>query len=324
MLCANKTSKLARKKATVNSRTRMQNIVQKTFKSTIVFVASVLLAACANNVSNKSNSRYSMKQDIAPNFDYGEITYNEVIPTFEPYNIWTSRPYKVLGAYYTPLQSGKGHEETGNASWYGQKFHGHKTANGEVFDMFALTAAHKTLPLPSFVRVTNLKNNKSVVVRVNDRGPFHDDRVLDLSYGAAKKLGYHKQGVAKVKVEVIHINEGGDVTIGKGPTQYAQDSNIMIAQGAVIDQTVIDQADTNPFNSGLFVQVMALQSSDKAESLATGLSNLLQVNTQVPMVDNIYKLQLGPLKNEQKAKRIIEELKKIGFDQAFAVQFEAD
>lgn len=290
----------------------------------MLMITCVVITACANNATNVSNSRYTMKQDIAPNFDYGEITYSEVIPAFEPYNVWTSRPYKVLGAYYMPLQSGKGHEETGKASWYGQKFHGHKTANGEVFDMFALTAAHKTLPLPSFVRVTNLQNNKSVIVRVNDRGPFHDDRVLDLSYGAAKKLGYHKQGVAKIKLEVIHISEAGDVTIGKGPTQYAKDSNIMVAQGAVINNKETDKQTASALDSGLFVQVMALQSGEKAKSLATGLANILQVNTQLPLVDNIYKLQLGPLKNEQKAKTLIEELKKIGFDQAFAVQFEAD
>ncbi|MDT0594518.1 septal ring lytic transglycosylase RlpA family protein [Glaciecola petra] len=327
MLSAKKTSMVALFKATMILCMRNQNIIKKLTKVYILVLTYVVIAACATSTNNVNNSRYKMKQDIAPNFDYGEITYSEVIPAYEPYNVWTSRPYKVLGAYYTPLQSGKGHEETGNASWYGQKFHGHKTANGEVFDMFALTAAHKTLPLPSFVRVTNLTNKKSVIVRVNDRGPFHDDRVLDLSYGAAKKLGYHKQGVAKIKLEVIHINEVGDVTIGNGPTQYAKDSNIMVAQGAVIDKKTTDESTSianSQLDSGLFVQVMALQSSEKAKSLATGLSNLLQVNTQLPLVDNIYKLQLGPLKNEQKAKKIIEELKKIGFDEAFAVHFEAD
>lgn len=298
----------------------------------------VLFVSCLATIqgcANQSNSRYKIKQDTAPTFHYGDIQYQEIIPVFEPYNIWTSRPYEVLGQYYTPLITGKGHEEIGNASWYGQKFHGHKTANGEIFDMFALTAAHKTLPLPSFVKVTNLENNEVAVVRVNDRGPFHEDRVLDLSYGAAKKLGFHQHGIANIKLEVIHVNEQGDITIGAQATEFADqayantpdikeklqrsDTELGV-ENSITPNTAAKTNTDNIQQTGIFVQVMAIQNEDKVKSLAMGLSQLLQVSTSTPKEQNMYKLQLGPLKNEQKAQKIIQELYKIGFEQAFTVQ----
>ncbi|MGB3726149.1 MAG: septal ring lytic transglycosylase RlpA family protein [Glaciecola sp.] len=286
----------------------------------------MLLQACASN-----SGRYSIKHDTAPTFDYGEIEYQEVIPRFETYNVWTSRPYQVMGQYYTPLITGKGYEDEGYASWYGQKFHGHKTANGEIFNMFALSAAHKTLPLPSYLQVTNLDNDQSVIVKVNDRGPFHDDRILDLSYGAAKKLGVHEQGVARVKIAVIHVNEQGDTTIGKQATIPANDNTelpssppsvLLAATTPPVDTSVLH---TNSENVGsqedlLFVQVMAMQNEEKIKSLALGLTNLLQVNAITPKVANIYRLQLGPVDSKQKANKLIKALRKIGFDQAFTIE----
>jgi rare lipoprotein A len=296
----------------------------KSFLGLVIICISLLLTAC----NSTPKSRYSIKQDIAPDFDYGEIEYETIEPIFEPYNVWTSRPYKVLGKYYTPMLVAKGHEEEGQASWYGQKFHGHKTANGEVFDMFALSAAHKTLPLPSFVKVTNLKNNKTAIVRVNDRGPFHDDRVIDLSYGAAKKLGYHKYGVTDVKIEVIHVSEQGDITVGNGPTVFADNQDTLLAKKniapvdapQIIDTTSNTTQNDDVATNGLFVQVMAMQNGDKAKDLASGLSNLLQVPNNLPKTEDVYRLHLGPLANQQKAEKLIKELGKLGFDQAFAIE----
>ncbi len=116
-------------------------------------------------------------------------------------------PYKVLGKSYRVLDNAKGYDETGLASYYGNKFHGRRTSNLEVYDMYAFTAAHKTLPLPSFARVTNLSNGKSVVVRVNDRGPFHEGRIIDLSYAAAVKLGVDRAGTARVEVKGLSAGE---------------------------------------------------------------------------------------------------------------------
>ena len=115
--------------------------------------------------------------------------------------------YTVLGKSYRVMDNAQGFRQEGIASWYGAKFHGRKTSSGEVFDAYKLSAAHKHLPLPSFARVTNLANGKQTIVRVNDRGPFHDDRVIDLSYAAAVKLGFHEYGTAKVMLEVVEPAE---------------------------------------------------------------------------------------------------------------------
>jgi len=115
--------------------------------------------------------------------------------------------YSVNGKTYYPLDKAKGYREVGLASWYGTQFHSKPTSNGEIYDLYGMTAAHKTLPLPSYVRVTNLANGKSVILRVNDRGPFHKDRIIDLSYAAALKLGYAESGVARVQVEAIDPKE---------------------------------------------------------------------------------------------------------------------
>ena len=127
----------------------------------------------------------------------------------EPRSCYGNRDYAVLGKQYHVLDDPSGYVETGTASFYGQKFHGRRTSSLEVYDMYAFSAAHKTLPLPSFARVTNLANGKSVVVRVNDRGPFHDGRVIDLSYAAAVKLGVYPAGTAKVEVRALTVNDRG-------------------------------------------------------------------------------------------------------------------
>ncbi len=128
----------------------------------------------------------------------------EPVPRAEPLSRYGNRsPYVVLGKTYHVLPSAEGYVERGIASWYGTKFHGRPTSSFEPYDMYKLTAAHKSLPLPSFARVTNLENGRSLVVRVNDRGPFHDDRLIDLSYAAAVRLGVHVKGTAQVEVRAI-------------------------------------------------------------------------------------------------------------------------
>jgi rare lipoprotein A len=135
----------------------------------------------------------------------------------EPRSRYGNRSYSVLGKHYDVLAATDGYVEQGLASYYGKKFHGRRTSMLEVYDMYAFSAAHKTLPLPSYARVTNLANGKSVVVRVNDRGPFHSGRIIDLSYAAAVKLGVHRAGVAKVEVRALRADEGvyGATTTGK-------------------------------------------------------------------------------------------------------------
>ena len=127
----------------------------------------------------------------------------DAVPKSEPLHKYANQPYTALGNKYTPMTSVQPFRQRGLASWYGKRYHGQKTSSGEVYDMYQMTAAHPTLPIPSYARVTNVKNGKSVVVRINDRGPFKSSRVIDLSYVAAYKLGYIQDGQATVEVESI-------------------------------------------------------------------------------------------------------------------------
>ncbi|MEC7996389.1 MAG: septal ring lytic transglycosylase RlpA family protein, partial [Pseudomonadota bacterium] len=177
-------------------------------------MVAITLAACgsapSSSPTSNSGSRYSIAQDRAPSGQVSLGSILEVIPEPVTRTLAGNRsPYSVLGKTYTVLPTEKGYSKTGIASWYGEKFHGHKTSNGEVFDMYQASAAHKSLPIPSFLRVTNLDNNRSLIVRVNDRGPFHGDRIIDLSYAAALKLGYADRGTARVQLDAIVVNEDG-------------------------------------------------------------------------------------------------------------------
>ena len=162
-------------------------------------VAALLLAGCSS-----TPSRYQHDQDFTPSPLTEQHEMTEPEPRIEPRSaMGNPASYKVFGKEYRVMDSAVGYKERGIASWYGMKFHGHRTSNGEIYDVYQFTAAHKTLPLPSYVKVTRLDNGKSVIVRVNDRGPFHEGRIIDLSYVAAVKLGINKQGTAEVEVEVV-------------------------------------------------------------------------------------------------------------------------
>ena len=127
----------------------------------------------------------------------------DVVPRVEPLHRFANRPYQVFGKNYVPVANLAPFKQTGVGSWYGRRFHGAPTSSGEAYDMYAMTAAHPTLPIPSYARVTNSANGRSVVVRINDRGPFHSGRIIDLSYTAAWKLGYVEAGSARVEVESL-------------------------------------------------------------------------------------------------------------------------
>ncbi len=145
------------------------------------------------------------RQDRAPSsVPYDLASLPDPVPRKEPPSRYGNpRSYTVRGRTYSVMPASDGYAEEGIASWYGQKFHGRRTSSGEPFDMFKLTAAHRSLPVPTYVRVTNLSNGRATIVRVNDRGPFHDNRIIDLSYAAAVKLGFHERGTARVRVETL-------------------------------------------------------------------------------------------------------------------------
>lgn len=158
----------------------------------------------------------------------------DAVPRSEALHPWANRPYTVLGQQYVPTTGVKVYRERGMASWYGRKFHGQPTSSGERYDMYAMTGAHPTLPIPSYVRVTNLRNGRTVVVRINDRGPFSNKRLIDLSYTAAYKLGYVASGTAEVEVEMIVA--GNPPAFGPGRTVMG-----LVGELAALSLTAADQ-----------------------------------------------------------------------------------
>ena len=187
-------------------------------KLAAVLVASMLVAlgGCVSTgnpyVDDKSGPAPAHIKDSGPAVEVDVSHVPDAIPRHEMVKLAGNKtPYTVRGKTYHINFDTKGFRQTGGASWYGNKFHGRKTSNGEIYDMYKMSAAHKTLPIPCYVKVTNLSNNKQVVVRVNDRGPFHAGRIIDLSYTAAKKLGFYNKGTAKVRVEVIDTSEHAGV-----------------------------------------------------------------------------------------------------------------
>ncbi|MFT5577990.1 MAG: rare lipoprotein A [Paraglaciecola psychrophila] len=171
------------------------------------------LAACAPFLPSGQDHR----SDRAPTVSVDPASLRDATPRHDPIiRAGNKNPYTVLGKTYHLLASGQGYSEQGIASWYGKKFQGRPTANGERYNLYAMTAAHKTLPIPAYVRVSNLDNGLTTVVRVNDRGPFHAGRIIDLSYAAAVKLGFADKGTARVKVEAIDTRPPASKTVQSG------------------------------------------------------------------------------------------------------------
>ncbi len=188
------------------------------YRTSTLGVLLLLLAGCATQLPESPatvtrepatpapKSRYAVAHDFAPLRSISADEVFDAVPQSDPIlAVGNMSPYTVAGVTYEVLQDYRSYREQGTASWYGAKFTGHETSNGELYDVYLPSAAHKSLPIPSYARVTNLDNGKSIVVRVNDRGPFHSDRLIDLSYAAAVKLGYMETGTARVEVAVIDV-----------------------------------------------------------------------------------------------------------------------
>jgi rare lipoprotein A len=167
----------------------------------LISAVAVLASACGSTPSRPGGYYKDDGPHERPPENLERIA--DAVPRAEPLHRWANRPYKALGREYVPMTSLRPFRQRGLASWYGKRYHGQKTSSGEVYDMYAMTAAHPTLPIPSYARVTSLANGRSVVVRINDRGPFRSERVIDLSYVAAHKLGFIQAGQAQVEVEAI-------------------------------------------------------------------------------------------------------------------------
>lgn len=248
-------------------------------------------------------------KDGAPWWDVDVSNIPDAEPTPFTGN-YKKNPYTVLGKTYYPISSAVGYTSVGTASWYGTKFHGQATANGELYDLYGMTAAHKTLPLPSYVKVTNLDNGRSVVLRVNDRGPFHSDRVIDLSFAAAKKLGYAEVGTARVKVEGIdpaqwQKTHSSVATVTKSVTTQTTTPTPPIKEYTPPANQHVQPNETNILKEGLYLQVGAFANPDAAELLRQRLMGITTtpvfINAIAQGNTQLYRVRLGPLTNQQEA-----------------------
>lgn len=259
---------------------------------TLVLVC-LTLSACS---SVKTSSGVS-NSDAAPSKKVDVSSIPNAVPKNEPKSRYGNpKSYEVFGKRYYTMESSVGFVEKGIASWYGTKFHGRRTSSGETYDMYAMTAAHKNLPLPTYVKVTNLKNGKHIIVKVNDRGPFHENRIIDLSYTAAIKLDIVKKGTGLVEVRAIQPGE---------PTKQAKKSN-----------TPVEEGPNNNDNSGFYIQVGSFGELANAETMRQKLGSLdqhlVKINQAVVGGKTLYRVRIGPITDIDVSDSITSQLENYG------------
>lgn len=249
----------------------------------------LILAACSTPAVRESVS------DGKPLGELDPAQVKDAVPRAEPIlAAGNSSPYTIAGIEYSVLPSAAGYRERGVASWYGSKFHGRKTANGEVYDAYAASAAHRSLPLPTYVRVTNLDNQRSMIVKVNDRGPFHGSRLIDLSYGAAVKLGFANQGTAPVEVVALMVEGTEDLRSQTELAQWRQDYR--------------------------YLQLGSFSQRLSAEKLLDSVELQPEVEASVTEVRldgrSFYRVRLGPVEDRQALLALQKRMIAEGFDGA--------
>lgn len=280
----------------------------------VIFALALLLGACSTQAPRPGADSTVAPQggaylagdgpgaDVPANLD----SIPDAVPRAEPLHRYANRPYSALGKTYTPLQTAGNYKERGSASWYGKKFHGQRTSIGDIYDMYGMTAAHPTLPVPSYARVTNLANGKSVVVRVNDRGPFLHDRIIDLSYAAAYKLGYVNQGSANVEVESLAADSSVPLARAVEPVKVET-----VAATTVMPVMPPDQA------GKVYLQLGAFKEQQGAESfLAKMRAELGDLGKDIILLHKrgLNRIHLGPYRNADDARRAADDLaEKLGF-----------
>ena len=288
---------------------------------------SLLLTGC---ISGRKSGGYFENDGPHKNVPVDVSRIPDAVPKWEPVDRSRSRPYTVLGRKYYPLTDARNYRQRGVASWYGRQFHGRRTALGEKYDMYAMTAAHTTLPLPSYVQVRNLANNKTVVVRVNDRGPFLHKRLIDLSYAAAYKLDMLKTGTANV--EVVAISPGkrpAPVTAGTEikpvvvanepitgeplPAARSAAETTVTPLPASVGPTAVTTTSTS---KELYVQVGAFGAKENAENLR---SQLEQADFKPVLIlplqktaQKLFRVRIGPLVNAADGETLTRRLAEFG------------
>jgi len=272
-------------------------------------VGSLALSGCSTNVSYRPLP--NMRVSVPVHMPYPGTAR---LPGGHGGTKKTGRPYRVAGRTYYPLASAAGYDRTGIASWYGRKFHGRKTANGERYDMYALSAAHKTLPLPTLVRVTNLENGRQVIVRVNDRGPYVKNRLIDLSYAAARQLGFAGKGTARVRVQALQ---------GVAPATLTAKRSARSGRGRAVIHTIPRPvAPANRVMGGMYVQLGAFSSQANAYRLKRSLAARypdIHVRAFRHAAGMLYRVRIGPYSDPGRIEQAVLALKDSGFPNVIVV-----
>lgn len=286
-------------------------------------------SAPESSSSANSGERYAMSGDAYPLEPPDVTTVPDAEPRIEPLSRAGNRStYEVWGETYKVLPDATGYARQGTASWYGEKFHGYATSNGEIYDMYKMSAAHRSLPLPTFARVTSLNTGQSVIVRVNDRGPFHSDREIDLSYAAAARLGILDNGTGPVRVEAIDPAQWLADRGKSGSSRAAGSTPPTVAQSSTTSTTTQRQVASAPGSQtiaereaggAVYLQIAALGSAEGAEQLQRRLQGELAHSVRVMSDADVHRVQVGPVMPTQET-RAREELRHAGFPQVFVVK----
>ncbi|MEO6564554.1 MAG: septal ring lytic transglycosylase RlpA family protein [Casimicrobiaceae bacterium] len=239
----------------------------------------------------------------------------DAVPKLEALHRFANRPYTVLGRDYVPATTLRPYKERGIASWYGRKFHGQKTSNGETYDMYAMTAAHPTLPLPSYVKVTNVVTGRSVVVRVNDRGPFLHGRIIDLSYAAAHRIGTAAKGSGEVEVEAILLGNS-PAMLAAAPLPQVAASSTSTPTGSGVTTAPLRTAEapapiSRESSGGYSVQLGAFQNYANAQTFLAHIQGQLaaaQVEPKVRQTAGLYRIYVGPYPDREEARRVADRI----------------
>jgi rare lipoprotein A len=300
---------------------------------TLSLLLAVTLASCASTpppVSSSSSSqqgRYQMDKDSGALEPIDLSQVRPVVPKVETRTAAGNKsPYVINGVTYRVLESEAGYSEVGMASWYGRKFHGHLTSNGERYDMFQLSAAHTRLPIPSYIRVTNLDNGKSIIARVNDRGPFHPGRVVDLSYAGAVMLDYAGKGTARVRVEAIVPGiDNVDPDRSARVASVAPPAETVAYPAASIESIATERQRIDRDEGAEYLQVGAFASLDSAQRLVARLNTLVAapVTIHSDPADGgrvLHKVRIGPLGGTTETDALIESVQRAQLGTPFKVR----
>ena len=267
------------------------------------FVLAAILGGCATPPKAPPSGKYYSNDGPPEKIPENLASVPNAVPRDEPFHRYANRPYTVFGHTYVPVVNKDPYTQRGVASWYGKKFHGLKTASGEPYDMFAMTAAHPTFPIPSYARVTNLKTGQWVVVRINDRGPFHSNRVIDLSFAAASKIGIAGPGSGMVEVERVFDSPEPPAVVTQmlpPPLQIAVETPVVVEESA-----------------GTWLQLGAFASREGAESFRTKVARELSWNNepvQMSEREGMHRVRLGPYRNREEALAIADKVRQtLGF-----------